>query len=59
MRLQMEHLKAISETAMTRTLNWQSFCTEQADVLLFLVQMAISLDEAIAPSLLQVSVSNA
>ena len=50
----MEQLKAISEIAVSRTLNWQAFCTTQPRILAFLVKAAICLDEAISPILLQV-----
>ena len=50
----MEQLKAMSEIAVSRTLNWQSFVATQPRLLAFLVKAAICLDEAISPILLQV-----
>jgi E3 ubiquitin-protein ligase UBR4 len=49
----MEHLKSINEIASSRTLNWQSFCQQDNSVLVLLVQASIALDEALAPTLLQ------
>ena len=51
--LQIEHLKACSEVASQRTINWQRFCQKDEGVLPFLVQASISLHEAVSPVLLQ------
>ena len=51
--LQIEHLKACSEVATTRTVNWQRFCQREEGVLPFLIQASIALDEGVAPVLLQ------
>ena len=53
----MEHLRAVNEVALTRTNNWQAYCMADTDLFLFLVQLAVQLDEAIAPVLLQVRVA--
>ena len=51
----MEHLRASNEIALSRTLHWQAFCVNgKKDIFSFLIELAIKLDEAIAPVLLQV-----
>ena len=50
---QIEHLKACSEVASSRTINWQRFCNKDDSVLPFLVQTSIALDEGVAPVILQ------
>ncbi len=39
--------------ATQRTTNWQKFCQKDENILPFLVQASISLDEAVSPVLLQ------
>ena len=51
--MQIEHLKACAEVATQRTVNWQRFCQKDENILPFLVQASISLDEAVSPVLLQ------
>ena len=51
--MQIEHLKACAEVATQRTINWQRFCQKDENILPFLVQASISLDEAVSPVLLQ------
>ena len=41
------------EVATQRTINWQRFCQKDENILPFLVQASISLDEAVSPVLLQ------
>ncbi|XP_052222057.1 E3 ubiquitin-protein ligase UBR4-like isoform X2 [Dreissena polymorpha] len=48
-----EHLKVCSDIASSRPINWQKYCLEHPEVLLFLVRSSISLDEGVAPTLLQ------
>ena len=50
---QIEHLKTCAEVATQRTINWQRFCQKDENILPFLVQASISLDEAVSPVLLQ------
>ena len=51
--MQIENLKACAEVATQRTINWQRFCQKDENILPFLVQASISLDEAVSPVLLQ------
>ena len=48
-----EHLKACSEVATSRPMNWQLYCKDNQKVLSFLVRASIMLDEGVAPTLLQ------
>ncbi|XP_060554667.1 E3 ubiquitin-protein ligase UBR4-like, partial [Ruditapes philippinarum] len=48
-----EHLKACADIAASRPVNWQKYCTANQDVIPFLVKASISLDEGVAPTLLQ------
>ncbi|KAL4218587.1 perineurial glial growth [Mactra antiquata] len=48
-----EHLKACSDIAASRPINWQNYCYAKQDILPFLVKASISLDEGVAPTLLQ------
>lgn len=47
-----EHLKACFDIASLRTLNWQKFC-QDSSVLTFFFQASFLLDEAVAPTVLQ------
>ena len=46
-------MKACAEVATQRTINWQRFCQKDENILPFIVQASISLDEAVSPVLLQ------
>lgn len=48
-----EHLKACLEVAVARTINWQRHCQKERTTLLFLVRLAICLDEPVATIILQ------
>ena len=48
-----DHLKSCLEVATTRTLNWQKFCQKSKGLLPFLIQSSVTLDEGVAPLLLQ------
>ncbi|XP_052093919.1 E3 ubiquitin-protein ligase UBR4-like [Mytilus californianus] len=48
-----EHLKACSEVATSRPVNWQLYCKDNQNVLSFLIRASIMLDEGVAPTLLQ------
>ncbi|KAG1664196.1 E3 ubiquitin-protein ligase UBR4 [Nymphon striatum] len=48
-----EHVKACTEVATTRTSNWQKFCLEDNTVIPFLIQVSSLLDEGISPVILQ------
>ncbi|XP_041369615.1 E3 ubiquitin-protein ligase UBR4-like [Gigantopelta aegis] len=48
-----EHLKVCSEIATSRPHNWQTYCEQAQETLPFLVKASISLDEGMAPTLLQ------
>ncbi|XP_067662559.1 E3 ubiquitin-protein ligase UBR4-like [Haliotis asinina] len=48
-----EHLKVVYEIASSRPCNWQTYCEQAQDTLPFLVKASISLDEGVAPTLLQ------
>ncbi|CAH1787172.1 unnamed protein product, partial [Owenia fusiformis] len=49
----MEHLKACVEVAGCRTANWQKFCQREGNVIQFLVQTSIALDEGLSSCILQ------
>ncbi|XP_078604123.1 E3 ubiquitin-protein ligase UBR4-like isoform X2 [Branchiostoma floridae x Branchiostoma japonicum] len=51
--IMMDHLKACTEVAATRTSNWQTFCHQDKTVVWFLLQVSFLLDEGVAPVLLQ------
>ncbi|XP_013777424.1 E3 ubiquitin-protein ligase UBR4-like isoform X2 [Limulus polyphemus] len=48
-----EHLKACTEIATTRTINWQKFCLKDESVLSFLIHVSFLLEEGVSPVLLQ------
>ena len=51
--LQIEHLKVCSDIATSRPVNWQRYCQNNEGIVAFLVKASISLDEGVAPTLLQ------
>ena len=51
--LQIEHLKVCSDIASSRPVNWQRYCQNNEGIVPFLVKASISLDEGVAPTLLQ------
>ena len=48
-----EHLKASLEIAAQRTINWQRHWQKERPTLVFLIRLAICLDEAVATTILQ------
>ncbi|XP_042908898.2 E3 ubiquitin-protein ligase UBR4 [Parasteatoda tepidariorum] len=48
-----EHLKACSDIATSRTINWQKFCREDETILPFLIHVSFLLDEGVSPIILQ------
>ncbi|XP_059140958.1 E3 ubiquitin-protein ligase UBR4-like isoform X2 [Physella acuta] len=48
-----EHLKVVCDIASSRPYNWQLYCKLKQDTLPYLIQASISLDEGVAPTLLQ------
>ena len=48
-----EHLKTCLEVALARTINWQRHCQKEKLTLVFLVRLAICLDEPVATTILQ------
>uniref|UniRef100_A0A2R5LN58 Putative e3 ubiquitin-protein ligase ubr4 n=1 Tax=Ornithodoros turicata TaxID=34597 RepID=A0A2R5LN58_9ACAR len=48
-----EHLKACTEIATSRTGNWQRFCLQDETILPFLFQVSFLLDEGVASTILQ------
>ncbi|XP_052722001.1 E3 ubiquitin-protein ligase UBR4-like isoform X2 [Crassostrea angulata] len=48
-----EHLKFCSDTASSRPVNWQLYCRDNQNVMIFLVRASILLNEGVAPTLLQ------
>lgn len=48
-----EHLKACTEIATSRTCNWQKFCQKDESILSFLIHVSFLLDEGVSPIILQ------
>ncbi|KFM56803.1 E3 ubiquitin-protein ligase UBR4, partial [Stegodyphus mimosarum] len=48
-----EHLKACSDIATSRTVNWQKFCQKDESILSFLIHVSFLLDEGVSPIILQ------
>ena len=48
-----EHLKACLEIAAQRTINWQRHCQKERTTLVFLIRLAVCLDEPVATTILQ------
>ncbi|GIY36069.1 e3 ubiquitin-protein ligase UBR4 [Caerostris darwini] len=48
-----EHLKACSDIATSRTINWQKFCQKDESILSFLIHVSFLLDEGVSPIILQ------
>ncbi|ELU10961.1 hypothetical protein CAPTEDRAFT_154354 [Capitella teleta] len=48
-----EHIKACTEIATVRTSNWQKFCLKDEEILTFLMEASISLDDGVSPLVLQ------
>jgi len=48
-----DHLKCCLDIATSRTINWQKYCQKDEGVLPFLVLASVSLDDGIAPLILQ------
>lgn len=48
-----EHLKACSDIATSRTINWQKFCQKDESILPFLIHVSFLLDEGVSPIILQ------
>ncbi|XP_052789588.1 E3 ubiquitin-protein ligase UBR4-like isoform X2 [Mya arenaria] len=48
-----EHLKVCADIASSRPVNWQRYCCQNEGIILFLMKASTSLDEGVAPTLLQ------
>ncbi|XP_054720473.1 E3 ubiquitin-protein ligase UBR4-like [Uloborus diversus] len=48
-----EHLKACSDIATSRTINWQKFCQKDESILPFLIHVSFLLDEGVSSIILQ------
>lgn len=48
-----EYLKLINEIALTRNQNWQQFCVDNPNTILFLIEISLIIDESVVQFILQ------